>query len=369
MYTEIKKIIEAGLNGDREKVSRYTTLLVKNLEKNGDTQFANQIRNILESKNGGLISLDSVSAKPVDTESRIGIVDISYPARSEKQIVLNKHTKNEINCFIESYKKKDELLKKGIKSPNTLLLYGSPGCGKNTIAEYISSTTNLPLVTSRLDGLVSSLLGNTSKNIRKIFEYTTGKECILFLDEFDAIAKIRDDKNEMGELKRVVNSLLQNIDNFDNNNILIAATNHYHLLDPAIRRRFSTVISVDLPAVEEINQLICLSFENLSEISISNKQINSLSEAFQGFSHSAIKTTLDNSIRHMVLQEKHELKNSDVLKEIYLYENHTVENEDDFILYLLKNNIPIVEINKIFGFPLRRIRNLSKKIKEDGFNG
>ncbi|WNY29322.1 ATP-dependent zinc metalloprotease FtsH [Methanimicrococcus stummii] len=364
MYTEMKKIIEAGLNGDREKVSRYTTLLIKNLEKDGDTQFANQIRSILESKKGGLVSLDNISAKPVDAESRVGIVDVSYPSKSEKQIVLNKYTKNEINCFIESYKKRDELLKKGIESPNTLLLYGSPGCGKNTIAEYISSITNLPLVTSRLDGLVSSLLGNTSKNIRKIFEYTTGKECILFLDEFDAIAKIRDDKNEMGELKRVVNSLLQNIDNFDNNNILIAATNHYHLLDPAIRRRFSTVISVDLPGVEEINQMIHLSLEN-PEISMSDKQINSLSEAFQGFSHSAIKTTLDNSIRHMILQEKHELKSHDVLKEIYLYENHTIENENDFISYLLKNKISIVEINKNFEFPLRKIRHLSKKMKEE----
>ena len=108
------------------------------------------------------------------------------------------------------------------------------------------------MVTARLDGLVSSLLGSTAKNIRKVFDYASKRECILFLDEFDVIAKLRDDKNELGELKRVVNSLLQNIDGFNNDSILIAATNHHELLDPAIWRRFSTIAALEKPLWDEI---------------------------------------------------------------------------------------------------------------------
>ena len=92
------------------------------------------------------------------------------------------------------------------------MLYGVPGCGKSTVAKYIAQQIGLPLVIARLDALVSSLLGSTSKNIRKVFDFADSRPCILFLDEFDAIAKARDDQHELGELKRVINSLLQNID-------------------------------------------------------------------------------------------------------------------------------------------------------------
>lgn len=136
------------------------------------------------------------------------------------------------------------------------MLYGPPGCGKTTVAQLISSITNLPLVTARLDGLVSSLLGSTAKNIRKVFDYASKRECILFLDEFDVIAKLRDDKNELGELKRVVNSLIQNIDEFSEDSILIAATNHHKLLDPAIWRRFNTILALEKPQLEEVNLLL-----------------------------------------------------------------------------------------------------------------
>lgn len=114
----------------------------------------------------------------------------------------------------------------------------------------------MPLVVARFDAIVSSLLGNTAKNIRKIFDFADHKPCILFLDEFDAIAKARDDQYELGELKRVINSLLQNIDSFAKQNILIAATNHPELLDKAIWRRFNTVIEIGVPQDEELVRLL-----------------------------------------------------------------------------------------------------------------
>lgn len=113
----------------------------------------------------------------------------------------------------------------------------------------------------RLDGLISSYLGQTSVNLRKVFDSVRSKRIVLFLDEFDAIAKKRDDENEMGELKRVVTALLQNFDNMPINVFLIAATNHEHLLDPAIWRRFNYVVNLSYPDEEQRAELITKWFQ------------------------------------------------------------------------------------------------------------
>ena len=206
MYTEIVKIIEGGIANDKEKVVNYALVLAENLEKQGELRLARKIKSTIEQKKGSLTALDSLMIKPVDTESRMDIVEIAFPQINQEEIILSKYSREVINGFVESYQQRERLIRSGFSSPNSLLLYGPPGCGKTTVAQYISSITGLPLITARLDGLVSSLLGSTAKNIRKIFEYAAKRECILFLDEFDVIAKLQDDKNELGELKRVVNS-------------------------------------------------------------------------------------------------------------------------------------------------------------------
>ena len=136
--------------------------------------------------------------------------------------------------------------------------------------------------------MISSLLGNTSKNIRKLFEFADNKPCILFLDEFDAIAKNRKDQNEQGELKRVINSLLQNIDDFlANGNILIAATNHQELLDDAIWRRFEKVIFIDRPGLAEkkglINSLISKFANSLTKSDVEKMalRLDNLSDVYK----------------------------------------------------------------------------------------
>ena len=265
--------------------------------------------------------LDSFSTKPVDSESRMDIVEITMPQVSPDFVVLDQYSRASIHNFIDSYTHRDLLLQSGLDISNTLLLYGPPGCGKTTVAQYISSITGLPLVTARLDGLISSLLGSTAKNIRKIFDYASKRECILFLDEFDVIAKLRDDKNELGELKRVVNSLLQNIDGFNSDSILIAATNHHELLDPAIWRRFSTIVALEKPQKDEIAHYLNIFLANKSTDFISSeKKLERIISAFVGLSYSDIKTIILNALKTVVLSGREILTNCDVLKSIYLYE-------------------------------------------------
>jgi AAA+ superfamily predicted ATPase len=363
MYTEIIKIIEGGLVNDKEKIVNYATVLADNLEDQGEVSLAKRIRSTLSKKKGTLTSLDSFSTKPVDTESRMDIVEITTHQIDPNQVILSKYSQDAIYSFIESYKRRDALLKSGLDASNSLLLYGPPGCGKTTVAQYISSITGLPLVTARLDGLVSSLLGSTAKNIRKIFDYASKRECILFLDEFDVIAKLRDDKNELGELKRVVNSLIQNIDAFSNDSILIAATNHHELLDPAIWRRFTTIVTLEKPQKAEIGRLL----QNLldgrkTNFSSNAKKFDFIEDALMGLSHSDIKTIVFCAMRDVVLSERDCLTNCDVLKEVFFHRNHAIENEDDFIEYLLQNGATHKEINDGLDMPLRKIQNVSKDI-------
>ncbi|SCL85043.1 AAA family ATPase [Sporanaerobacter sp. PP17-6a] len=368
MYTEIVKIIEGGLSNDKEKVLNYATVLADNLDSQGENSLAKRIRAVLSKKKGALTSLDSFSTKPVDAESRMDIVEISMPQISSSQIVLSKYVEEEIKGFIECYTRRDNLLRAGLEMSNSLLLYGPPGCGKTTVAQYIATLTGLPLVTARLDGLISSLLGSTAKNIRKIFDYVAKRECILFLDEFDVIAKLRDDKNELGELKRVVNSLIQNIDSLSSDSILIAATNHHELLDPAIWRRFSKVITLEKPQMDEIGKLVKILLDNAPNNIIGNdKKLEQLETALLGFSHSDIKTIVFNALRNVIIKNRESLTSSDILKEVYFHAHHAIDDEKDFIRYLLKNNAPHKEINESLEIPLRKIQAISKasEIKED----
>jgi len=307
-----------------------------------------------------MASLDEFTTKPVDTESRMDMVDIYMPGTIFEKPILKSYIEDEIEEFIHSYEHRDEIIRAGIEMISSLLLYGPPGCGKTTVAKYISFKTRLPLVTVRLDGLVSSLLGSTAKNIRKIFDYASKRECILFLDEFDVIAKLRDDKHELGELKRVVNSLLQNIDDFSQNSILIAATNHHELLDPAVWRRFSKIITLEKPNKEEIILLLKSFIKNSNNIINNKKKMEKIASAMEGFSHADVKTIVNNAIKKAIINKKDTIHNWDLLNEVYLYKNHKIISENDFIKFLLLHGVTQNEVSNNFNYSIRKVREVSK---------
>ncbi len=144
----------------------------------------------------------------------------------------------------------NELALVGSSPAMSCLLTGEPGTGKTTLALWLGSQLGMPVLTARVDAMMSSFLGTTSRNIAQVFNFANRFRCILLLDELDSLAKLRDDPNEVGEIKRVVNALLQNLDTRSLLGITIGVTNHPKLLDPAVWRRFAAQIEVPLPNAE-----------------------------------------------------------------------------------------------------------------------
>lgn len=352
-YSEITKIIEAGLDRDKDKVKSYSILLAKKLAQDGDVKASQRVESVLNRKNGGTAITDALVSPPVDQESRLEIVDIDYHPPLPN-IVLADSIRERLCDFENTISVKNKLDELGMPLNMSLLLYGPPGCGKTSIASYLANKFELPLVTARLDTLISSLLGNTSKNLRRIFDYASKQPCVLFLDEFDAIAKARDDKHELGELKRVVNSLLQNIDAYCQSGILIAATNHHELLDDAIWRRFQIVIEVPKPQYAEIEAMFKQTIKVLDTSMLKPQKVI---EQMQGFSYSEIQTLIQNVVKQRLIKGEMQVTALDFLCEIAAFKYHGNLSQNQVVHYLLECGISQRPIAEHFNISLRQVRN------------
>ena len=194
---------------------------------------------------------------PTDRETATPLARISFPSGSAGQApILNASLGAAIGDLLGEWRRGDDLARIGAKPHMRCLIYGPPGVGKTKLARYLAQQLSLPCVEVRLDGLVSSFLGTTARNIGALFDFANRYRCVLFLDEFDAVAKARDDVQEIGEIKRVVNTLLQSLDARNGIGITLAATNHEHLLDMAVWRRFDARIELPKPDAEAREQML-----------------------------------------------------------------------------------------------------------------
>lgn len=185
---------------------------------------------------------------------------------------------------------------------------GPPGCGKTLCARIISNELGLPLLYTRFDAIVSSYLGETATNLRKVFTYASSGHWLLLFDEFDAIGKRRDDENEHGELKRVVNSFLQLLDGFSAPSLVVAATNHEQLLDPALWRRFDEIVTFPRPSVREIEQLVSMKLKNFPTTDL---KMHALAASLRGMSHADIERVCFDAIKACVIDGKDTLTQSE----------------------------------------------------------
>jgi len=166
-------------------------------------------------------------------------------------LVLDAALMEDLREIVEERHRARELALAGVSLTRAVLLSGPPGVGKSMAARWLAQEIEVPLVSVNLASVVSSFLGSSGRNVRSVVEYAKSGPCVLFLDEFDALAKRRSDDSDIGELKRIVNVILLELDGWPDDNLLVAATNHLQLLDEAVHRRFDRHIAISLPGPAE----------------------------------------------------------------------------------------------------------------------
>lgn len=362
---EVLKILEGALKSNAQMAVNYANLLADKLDREGGGQYAKLIREKISRAPRQLFSTAGVvNPLPVDSESRFTLADETRPTVDQVEVVLDSATSNRIDEFISCIKRADELIAAGVGIAPSLLLYGPPGCGKTVLAKHVAARLELPLLTSRCDTLVSSFLGATSKNIRALFDHTASRPCVLFLDEFDSLAKARDDKQELGELKRVVVSLLQNIDALSTNTVLVAATNHPQLLDPAVWRRFAYRIEIPLPDFLQRRELLQSRLGHMAPV----KALDALVELSEGLTGAIIEQAAYDSVRSAVLASRGEIDAADIARRLIRAQDGerplSVEDEMRLLRERAPNLFDYRTLNELFGVSLRRIGQLFKDTKE-----
>jgi SpoVK/Ycf46/Vps4 family AAA+-type ATPase len=193
-----------------------------------------------------------------------------------------------------------KLAEVGLEPSRTLLLVGPPGVGKTLTAAYVAARLRLPLKTIDLAAVMSSYLGRTGRNLRDALDDARQENSVAFLDEFDALAKRRDDDADIGELKRLVNVLLQQLDRWPSNSLLIAATNHPELLDHAVTRRFDITLELRLPTTAERSELL-RRMSLLQRSDIPEDVIDLLALATEGHTHAAVEQWVTNVGRRAIV--------------------------------------------------------------------
>ena len=251
---------------------------------------------------------------PRDTEKGFPLLEIQHFEFDFDNLILSQETKGQLERIIREFKDADILATYNLNYKKKILLCGKPGTGKTFSVQIISSVLNIPLVYIRFDAIISSYLGETAGNLRKVFDFIENGTWIVLFDEFDIIGKNRDDNHEHGEIKRVVNNFLQMLDNFKGDSILFAATNHQNMLDSAIWRRFDAVIGYELPDEATRKHL----FERYLRPIKRDKKINidKAAKISQGLSPADIKMISIEAMKSAIIDARNSLTMDDLETEI-----------------------------------------------------
>jgi SpoVK/Ycf46/Vps4 family AAA+-type ATPase len=317
----LKRVFRAIATDDEVAVDKLLDTIVQEERKKGHVVLADQLENITKSKTrdssragsyqqplpinqtkATTTNFQSLTELPNSKRSQLPLVTAIPREQLRHHTILSPAVEQRFQRIEREYAARDRLAHHGFSYKQKILLYGLPGCGKTMSAERLAWNTGLPLLKVRFDTMVSSYLGETASNLREIFEVAAKSPCLLFLDECDSLAKSREDANEVGEMKRVVNTFLQILDEYDSSSgLLVAATNLDKSLDMAVWRRFDDAIEVPKPTEIELEALL-----KQTLITMAKAEINwqSIIKKMVGFSAAQAVRVAQDAAKRAILERE-----------------------------------------------------------------
>ncbi|MDO8342156.1 MAG: ATP-binding protein [Cellvibrio sp.] len=301
----LRQLIKAGASGDSDAFRRASEAIIQDERQKQHHLLANDLEQMLYGEYLKPVKQNGrgvLPVPPVDKERGLPLLDIRQAQRPLEEMVLPESSNAAIEELLEEHRRADVLRSFGMKPSGKVIFHGPPGCGKTLAAEVIAFELDLPLAIVRLDALVSSFLGETAANLRKVFDFIAEYPMVALFDEFDAIGKERSDTGEHGELRRVVNAVLQMMDAYQGKSLILAATNHEQILDSAIWRRFDETIDFPLPNAEQIKQILSLKLRGVRrQFELDDKP---LLELFSKRSGADIERIVRRAVKRMILRSQ-----------------------------------------------------------------
>ncbi len=242
------------------------------------------------------LRLDTHTAPlPVDADTKLPLIRVEESGVVKQEPFLGRQLRTAVDQLLKERRASDTLFANGLTPVKSVLMSGPPGVGKTMTAGWLAAQLDLPLLTLDLASVMSSYLGKTGANVRAVLNHAQQRPCVLLLDEFDSIAKRRDDDSDVGELKRLVTVILQTIDDWSPSSLLVAATNHGELLDPAVWRRFDVNLTFTLPEKAQRAEM-------LASRGLRQELADAIAVIAEGQTYSAISRALDSARKQALLE-------------------------------------------------------------------
>lgn len=336
-FSYIKDIAKYGLENDQEKLLSVLNELIEHSKKSNKINFALQLQSILKDtirqhQTSGIVKVGSESylQRTEDREINELILEKLTSDYTFENLICENRIKKELTYFIKEHQAADVLRKYDLQIANKVLLYGPSGCGKTLASYVLAGELKKMMIVVNLGAIVSAKLGETSKNLAKIFRKAASEECIIFIDEFDSLGKVRDYSQDHGEMKRVVNTILQLFDYLPQNSLVIAATNQKDMIDDALLRRFDMSIEFNKPSEVQIKELVSLILKKGKFIFDNKNKADEIIKLSNGLSYYSVQKTLVTAIKRSIFNQVENIKsivikiNTSEWKELILEEKKSL---------------------------------------------
>ncbi|WP_298383755.1 AAA family ATPase [Ferrimicrobium sp.] len=296
---QVKALVRSHAEGDDGQFYSIAMQVAARASRGGQGKFAQELRNLV----------DTVRSQPAVEQGRpipvaqprgelSGLLSVSYPDTRMADLVLDPYVRERLDRVILEQRQRDRLRSHGFEPMRRLLLIGPPGTGKTMTAGALAGDLHLPLFLIQLDGLITKFMGETAAKLRLVFDALKETTGVYLFDEVDALGGERARNNDVGEIRRVLNSFLQFLEQDQSDSLLVAATNHPQLLDRAMFRRFDAVIEYPLPTGDVVKALIC---NRLAAVRLGRVAWPLVSKAAEGLSHAEITLAAERAAKDVIL--------------------------------------------------------------------